>query len=112
MARENNAPEGGAAMGLHASFELRTRAGIPKEGPLGEELSRTLMHAYLASVSYVDAQVGLAIEALEDNGVRDNTIIVVWGDHGWHLGDMGVLVKATNYESATRVPLMNWTPNE
>ncbi|MFK8113855.1 MAG: sulfatase [Rubripirellula sp.] len=111
MATEVDAPKNGAAMGLHASFELRTRAGIPKHGPLGAELSRTLKHAYLASVSYVDAQIGLMVQALEEAGVRDNTIIIVWGDHGWHLGDMGVWGKATNYEIATRVPLMIWTPN-
>jgi iduronate 2-sulfatase len=111
MATEDSAPENGAAMGLHASFELRTRAGIPKTGPLGPELSRTLKHAYLACVSYVDAQIGMMIEALEEEGVRDNTIIVVWGDHGWHLGDMGVWGKATNYEIATRVPMMIWTPD-
>lgn len=111
MATEVDAPENGAAMGLHASFELRTRAGIPKNGPLGPELSRTLKHAYLASVSYVDAQIGLLVKALEDAGVRDNTVIIVWGDHGWHLGDMGVWGKATNYEIATRVPLMIWTPD-
>ncbi len=110
MATEVDAPENGAAMGLHASFELRTRAGIPKSGPLGPELSRILKHAYLASTSYVDAQIGLMIEALEEAGVRNNTIIVVWGDHGWHLGDMGVWGKATNYEIATRVPLMVSAP--
>jgi iduronate 2-sulfatase len=111
MADDVAAPEGGAAMGLHASFELRTRAGIPKIGPLGDDLSRTLKHAYLACVSYVDAQIGLMLAALEEAGVRDNTIIIVWGDHGWHLGDMGVWGKATNYEIATRVPLMIWTPD-
>jgi iduronate 2-sulfatase len=111
MATETDAPKNGAAMGLHASFELRTRAGIPKTGPLGAELSRTLKHAYLASTSYVDAQIGLMVKALEEAGVRDNTIIIVWGDHGWHLGDMGVWGKATNYEIATRVPLMIWTPD-
>ncbi len=111
MAAQTDGPERGAAMGLHASFELRTRAGIPKIGPLGAELARTLKHAYLASTSYVDAQIGLLMQALEDAGVRDNTIIVVWGDHGWHLGDMGVWGKATNYEVATRVPLIIWTPN-
>ena len=111
MATETTAPENGAAMGLHASFELRTRAGIPKSGPLGEDLSRTLKHAYLACVSYVDAQIGLMIDALEEEGIRDDTIIIVWGDHGWHLGDMGVWGKATNYEIATRVPLMIWTPD-
>jgi iduronate 2-sulfatase len=111
MASHTDAPKNGAAMGLHASFELRTRAGIPKTGPLGEDLSRTLKHAYLACVSYVDAQIGLMIDELEKLGVKDNTIIIVWGDHGWHLGDMGVWGKATNYEIATRVPMMIWTPD-
>ena len=111
MATQTDAPENGAAMGLHASFELRTRSGIPKYGPIEPELARTLKHAYLACVSYVDAQVGLMLDALGDAGVRDNTIVIVWGDHGWHLGDMGVWGKATNYEIATRVPLMIWSPD-
>lgn len=111
MATETRAPAKGAAMGLHASFELRTRSNIPKYGPIGPELARTLKHAYLASTSYVDAQIGLLLKTLDEIGVRDNTIIIVWGDHGWHLGDMGVWGKATNYEIATRVPLMIWTPD-
>ncbi len=61
MATDTDAPAGGAAMGLHASFELRTRAGIPKTGPIDGELARTLKHAYLACVSYVDAQIGLMV---------------------------------------------------
>lgn len=111
MAEHDAAPESGAAMGLHASFELRVRAGIPKSGPIEGELARTLKHAYLASVSYVDAQIGKMIAALEEAGIRENTIIMLWSDHGWHLGDMGVWGKATNYEIATRVPMMIWTPN-
>jgi len=111
LAMQSAAPTNGAAMGLHASFELRTRAGIPKFGPIDTELATTLKHAYLASVSYVDAQIGLIIAALEEAGVRDNTVIVLWSDHGWHLGDMGVWGKATNYEIGTRVPMMIWTPD-
>lgn len=103
-------PENGAAMGLHASFELRVRHGIPKSGPIEGELATTLKHAYLASVSYVDALIGKMIAELEKAGIRDNTIIMLWSDHGWHLGDMGVWGKATNYEIATRVPLIVWTP--
>lgn len=110
LEEDGHAPAGGAAMGLHASFELRTRANIPKQGPLPVDLARTLKHAYLASTSYVDAQIGLLIAALEEAGLRDNTVIVLWGDHGWHLGDMGVWGKATNYEIATRVPLMISVP--
>ena len=111
LSQQSGAPIAGAATGLHASFELRTRHGIPKKGPIGPELAQTLLHGYYACVSYVDAQIGLMLEALEEAGVRDNTVIVVWGDHGWHLGDMGIWGKATNYEIATRVPLIVWTPN-
>jgi iduronate 2-sulfatase len=111
LAAQTEPPKGGAATGLHASFELRTRHGIPKTGPIDDDLSRRLLHAYYACTSYVDAQIGRMIEALEQHGVRDNTVIVVWGDHGWHLGDHGIWGKATNYEIATRVPLIVWTPD-
>ncbi len=100
-----------AAMGLHASFELRVRHGIPKSGPIDDELSKTLKHAYLASVSYVDAQIGYVMDTLEKLGLKENTIVMVWSDHGWHLGDMGVWGKATNYEIATRVPLLVSAPD-
>ena len=111
LAAHVNGPENGAEMGLHPSFELRVRSGIPKQGPIDDELARTLKHAYLACVSYVDAQIGKMIAALEEAGVRENTIILVWSDHGWHLGDMGIWGKATNYEIGTRVPMMIWTPD-
>jgi len=110
LEQDTSPPADGAAMGLHASFELRTRANIPKQGPIPPDLARTLKHAYLASTSYVDAQIGLLVAALEEAGVRDKTVIVLWGDHGWHLGDMGVWGKATNYETATRVPLLVSVP--
>ncbi len=112
MARHTRAPEGGAATGLHASFELRVRHGIPKTGDMGPELSRTLMHAYLACASYVDAQIGLVLDELDKSGQRDNTIVMLWGDHGWHLGDMGIWGKATNYEIATRVPFIIQAPGK
>ena len=111
MASHTEAPENGAAMGLHPSFELRARQGIPKKGPIDGELARTLKHGYLASVTYVDALLGKMVAALEEAGVRENTIIMVWSDHGWHIGDMGIWGKATNYEIATRVPMMIWSPD-
>ncbi|MCL7752657.1 sulfatase [Polaribacter sp. Z022] len=111
LATQTTAPEGGAAMGLHPSFELRARFGIPKKGPIKDDQARILKHAYLASVSYIDAQIGKMIKALDDAGLRENTIIMLWSDHGWHLGDMGIWGKATNYEIGTRVPLIVWTPN-
>ena len=111
LAAQEEAPKDGATMGLHASFELRARANIPKKGAIDKELARNLKHAYLACVSYVDAQIGRMLSALDEAGVRDNTIIILWSDHGWHLGDMGIWGKATNYEIATRVPLIIWTPD-
>ncbi len=111
LATIDGAPENGATMGLHPSFELRARYGIPKKGPINDEIAKTLKHAYLACVSYIDAQIGKMIAALDKAGLRDNTIIMIWSDHGFHLGDMGIWCKATNYEIATRVPLMVWTPD-
>lgn len=111
LSTQTSGPENGAQVGLHPSFELRVRTGIPKKGPIDEALAVTLKHAYLACISYVDAQIGKMISALEEAGVRENTIIIVWSDHGYHLGDMGIWGKATNYEIATRVPMMIWTPD-
>ena len=111
LTSQTESPKNGATMGLHPSLELRVRSGIPKKGPIDKELAITLKHAYLACVSYVDAQIGKMIGALEKEGLRENTIIIVWSDHGWHLGDMGIWGKATNYEIATRVPLLIWTPD-
>ncbi|MBO0590153.1 sulfatase [Cellulophaga sp. E16_2] len=110
LAKETTGPKDGAEMGLHASFELRARANIPNAGEISDEQAIQLKHAYLACVSYVDAQIGRMIDALDEAGIRDNTIIVLWSDHGWHLGDMGIWGKATNYEIATRVPLIVWSP--
>ena len=110
VALNDKAPDGGATTGLHCSFELRTRHGIPKSGDLGPELSKTLLHAYYACASYVDAQVGMLLDFLEKENLSENTIIVFWGDHGWHLGDMGVWGKATNYEIAARVPFIIHAP--
>ncbi|MDF4220863.1 sulfatase [Maribacter sp. M208] len=108
---QHEGPVNGATMGLHASFELRARADIPNYGDIEEEQAKNLKRAYLATVSYVDAQIGKMLKALEEEGLKDNTIVMLWSDHGWHLGDMGIWGKATNYEIATRVPLIVSTPN-
>jgi iduronate 2-sulfatase len=75
------------------------------------ELSREMKRAYWASVSFVDAQVGRILEALEKNGLKDNTIVVFWGDHGYHLGEKGKWSKAYSlYEVGLRVPLIIAVP--
>jgi arylsulfatase A-like enzyme len=67
---------------------------------------RPLVRAYLASVSFMDAQLGRVIEALDKSGRADNTIIVVWSDHGWHLGEKLITGKNTLWDRSTRVPLI------
>jgi iduronate 2-sulfatase len=72
--------------------------------------ARHLMHAYYACVSYVDAQIGRLLDALEEEGLSDNTIVVLWSDHGWKLGEFNGWGKMTNYEIDTRVPLIISAP--
>ena len=91
---------------LHDSKELRGYKGIPAKGPIPESLQRESIHGYYACVSYIDAQVGLLLKELDDLGITDNTHIVLWGDHGFHLGDHGMWGKHSTLEQATRVPLI------
>lgn len=102
------APEGAPEYAAQPGWELRngSYSGIPEEAPIPDETQTELIHAYYACVSYIDAQVGKLLDALEASGESDNTIVVFWGDHGWHLGDHGIWCKHTNYEQATRVPMI------
>ena len=91
--------------------ELRNNYdNIPKTGDIPEDLQRELIHGYYACVSFIDAQVGKVLDALKASGEYDNTIIVFWGDHGWHLGDHNQWTKHTNFEQATRSPLIIKAP--
>ncbi|MBA4191756.1 MAG: choline-sulfatase [Planctomycetaceae bacterium] len=67
---------------------------------------KPLVRSYLASISYVDSQVGRVLEALAASGLEKNTVIVLWSDHGWHLGEKGITGKNTLWERSTRVPLI------
>ncbi len=90
--------------------ELRGYQDIPDEGPIPSAKAAELRHGYLACVSFIDAQVGLLLDELERSGAAKNTIVVLWGDHGFHLGERGYWCKATNYERDTRVPLIMRVP--
>ena len=72
---------------------------------------KNAMQAYLASISFADAQLGRVLDALENSPHRDNTIIVLWSDHGWHLGEKNHWHKMTLWEEATRVPLTIYVPS-
>jgi len=89
--------------------ELRAYSDIPQgDSPeqFSDELNKTLLHGYHASISYTDRNIGVLLDALDDHGVADNTIVVLWADHGWKLGDHSSWCKHTNFECDTRVPLM------
>ena len=90
--------------------ELRNYAGVPAVNALSEQQSRHLIHGYYAAVSYMDAQVGRILDELKRLGLDKNTIVVLWGDHGWKLGEYGNWCKHTNVDYDLRVPLIIRTP--
>lgn len=106
---ERSMPQGAPAYASNQSSELLGYASI-REGGLGPEVQDELIRGYRACVSFVDAQVGRVLKALEEQDLADSTIVVLWGDHGWHLGDQGMWGKHTNYEWATRTPLVLRVP--
>jgi arylsulfatase A-like enzyme len=100
-----------------ASYKLNAGPILIKDGvdfntPLDEDFSRSSRRGYFAAVSFVDAQVGRVVDALRSEGYVDNTIVVLWGDHGWHLGDTNSWGKKTNFESATRNALLWRVPGQ
>lgn len=117
IARFTTLPAGAPEIAFQDSNELKNgtySADIVPRGPglQPEAVQRQLIHGYMACVSYVDAQLGKVLDALDASPAAKNTIIVLWGDHGWHLGDHGMWCKHTNYEQATRVPLMIIRPGD
>jgi len=103
-------PRGAPDLAMTNWGELRNYPGMPKNGPLSENQARTLIRGYKACVSYTDAQIGRVLAELERLGLADRTVVVLWGDHGWHLGDHGLWCKHTNFESATHAPLVLASP--
>lgn len=90
--------------------EMRAYHGIPEEGPVTNQTARDLIRGYRACVSFIDDQIGRLLDELDRLGLAENTIIVLWGDHGWQLGEHGFWCKHTNFEVATRVPLLIAAP--
>jgi iduronate 2-sulfatase len=105
-----SAPEGAPKFAPSGWGELRQYSGIPTNGPVTDDQAHSLIHGYHAAVSYMDAQLGNLLDELDRLNLATNTIILLWGDHGWHLGDHGWWCKHTNYEQATRIPLIVCAP--
>ncbi len=112
MAGNPSLPEGCPPIAATDWSELRHYQGIPKEGALPDDLALTLIHGYLACVSFTDAQIGRVLAELKRLGLEENTIVVLWGDHGWKLGEHGMWCKHTNFELDCRAPLLCATPGQ
>lgn len=105
-----DAPQGAPTYALKRRGEIMAYKPIPNTEPFPEGIVRQIIHGYYASVTYVDAQLGKLLRGLEEHGMSENTIVVLWGDHGWHLGDLGSWTKHSNYEQANRIPLIISAP--
>lgn len=91
--------------------ELRNYSDIPSVGPCDEAKTRELIHGYYACVSFLDANVGRLLAELDRLDLRKDTIIVLWGDHGWKLGEYSMWCKHTNFELDTHVPMIIADPD-
>ena len=96
----------------HNSAEMRKNyLDIPEHGQLDDSLARNLIHGYYASVTYMDALIGELIKGLDDLGLRENTTIVFWSDHGYFLGEHGFWCKHSTFEEAVKIPFIISSPN-
>lgn len=112
LAAHRSAPRGvDPEISLHRSYEPTSHYYWPAgEGNISDDDARTLRHGYYACVSYVDAQIGKVLEEVKRLQLDRDTIVVLWSDHGWHLGEHGIFGKFTNHELAVRSPLLIKVP--
>ena len=103
-------PAGSPYHPLHKLIEIRSYTGTPKDGLPSESQALNLIHAYLAAVSYADAQIGKVLDALQDLGLEDDTIVVLFGDNGMNLGDYSMWGKNTLFDITLRTPLIIRAP--
>ncbi len=97
---------------FHKYGELRQYENIPKKGHLADELAKELIHGYYACVSYVDAQIGLVLDELKRLELEEDTIVILWGDHGWNLGEHKLWCKHVTFETALKTPLIIKVPGK
>ena len=105
-------PEGAPDYALHNSRELRNYRDLPPPdtGPIPHDKIMELRHGYYAAASYMDAQLGKVLDELDRLGMAENTVILLYGDHGYHLGEKELWCKTTNYELDCNAPLILSAP--
>ena len=106
MPASDDLPAGAPAVAGKRGGEIENYSPVVPGMPIAGKLQRDLIHGYYASVAYVDRQIGKVLSALDELELDENTIVVLWGDHGFHLGDLGIWTKHTNYEQANRIPII------
>ncbi len=110
VAKFQKLAEGTPKIAYHSFGELRAYSDIDNNLTFGKTLpiakQKELVHGYMAGVSYIDAQIGKLLDRLKEKGLLDNTVIVLWGDHGYHLGDHTEWCKHSNFQQATRIPMI------
>ena len=104
-------PQNAPAFAGHGSGEVRRYTNQPKRGEFPKANQQQIRQSYFACVSFIDAQIGRVLDALEENELSKDTIVVLASDHGYHLGEQGLWGKTTNFELDTRVPLIIRTPD-
>ncbi len=110
LALDQRDPEGAPDYAGKRGGEIVNYDPLTVENLRDETTQRTLLHAYYACVSFMDAQIGRVLDELDRLKLADRTLIVLWGDHGWHLGDHGYWTKHTTYEEANRIPMIIVAP--
>ncbi len=113
LPKQTTRPEGAPPYAVKYGTEIDQYVPVPTnvtEEPFADSLTRKLIHGYYAAVSYVDVQIGKVLDELAALGLDDNTIVILWGDHGYMLGEMGMWTKHVNYELANRIPLIIAAP--
>lgn len=114
--KAQNSPD----IAYHTSGELKNYSDIPAFDSYSDDEAdhltaakqKELIHGYYAAVAYLDAQIGQVLNELDRLGIRENTIVVLWGDHGYHFGDHGLWNKHTNLEQATHTLMMMRVPGK
>ncbi len=110
IAPDQTHPEGAPNWAGKRGGEIVNYTPLTVENLREDAMQRKLLHGYYATSTFVDAQIGKVLNELERLGLESNTVIVLWGDHGWHLGDHGYWTKHTNYEQANRIPIIVVAP--